>query len=153
MAEFKHIVRIANTDIKGEKKLFIALQRIKGIGASMSNAICHASGIEQEKQAGLLSDAEENRLSEAILHPEQHGIPTWMFNRRNDTETGEEKHILLGDIIYTLDQEKKREMRMRSYKGIRYQARLPVRGQRTRSNFRPNKGKVTIKKKVNVIRK
>jgi ribosomal protein S13 len=28
-----------------------------------------------------------------------------------------------------------------------------VRGQRTKSNFRLNKGKITLKKKVNVIRK
>jgi ribosomal protein S13 len=59
----------------------------------------------------------------------------------------------MGDIDFTLDSDKKREMKARSYKGIRYQAKLPVRGQRTQSNYRPNKGKVTIKKRVTVIRK
>jgi small subunit ribosomal protein S13 len=32
--------------------------------------------------------------------------------------------------------------RIRSYKGVRHSLGLPVRGQRTRSNFRKNKGKV-----------
>jgi len=76
-----------------------------------------------------------------------------MLNRRKDLETGEDKHIIMGDITYTLENDKKREMKLRSYKGIRYPARLTVRGQRTKSNFRLNKGKVTLKKKVNIIRK
>ena len=76
-----------------------------------------------------------------------------MLNRRRDYETGTEKHLLTGDINFTIESDKKREMKMKSYKGVRYQAGLPVRGQRTRSNFRPNKGKVTLKKRVTVIRK
>ncbi len=153
MAEFKHIVRIANTDLKGEKKLVIALQRIKGVSYNFAHAICHAAGISRDKQAGVMTDAEEKRLTEVVLHPEQHGIPTWMLNRRKDPETGADKHLMLGDIGYTLEQDQKREMRMRSYKGVRYPLKLTVRGQRTKSNFRLNKGKVTLKNKVNVIRK
>lgn len=153
MAEFKHIIRVANTDLKGEKPLQIALQRIKGVGFNLAIAICHASGIARTKKAGELSDAEESRLNEVVAHPEHNGLPVWLLNRRKDLETGEDKHLLMGDITYTLDQDKKREMKMRSYKGVRYQANLPVRGQRTRSNYRPQKGKVTIKKKVTVVRK
>lgn len=153
MAEFKHIIRVANTDLKGEKQLQMALQRIKGVGFNLAVAVCHAAGIPRTKRAGELTDAEEKGLNDVVLHPEKHGLPNWMLNRRKDLETGEDKHLLMGDIAYTLDQDKKREMKMRSYKGVRYQANLPVRGQRTRSNYRPNKGKVTIKKKVTVIRK
>jgi len=153
MAEFKHIVRIANTDLKGDKSIIIALQRIKGVGHSFANAICHAAGIAKNKQTGTLSDTEEKRLSDVVLHPDRHGIPTWMFNRRKDYETGEDKHLLLADITYTTEQDQKRETRNKSYKGVRYPLKLTVRGQRTKSNFRLNKGKVTIKKKVNVIRK
>jgi len=45
MAEFKHIIRIANTDLKGEKKLVIALQKIKGVSYNMAAALCHVAGI------------------------------------------------------------------------------------------------------------
>lgn len=150
---FKHIVRVANTDLDGNKKLIIALQKIKGVGQTFAAAVCQAAGISREKKTGDLSDAEEKGLDAVVRKPAEHGIPVWMLNRRLDVETGEDKHLILGDIDYAVDQDKKREMKMRSYKGIRYQAKLPVRGQRTRSNYRPNKGKVTIKKRVNVIRK
>ena len=153
MAEFKHIIRVANTDLKGEKSLIVALQKIKGVSYNMAHAICHCAGINGRKKAGELSDAEEARISDVVLHPERHGIPTWMFNRRKDYETGEEKHLLLADITYAIDQDKRRESRMKSYKGMRYPLNLTVRGQRTKSNFRLNKGKITLKKKVNVIRK
>jgi small subunit ribosomal protein S13 len=153
MAEFKHIIRVANTDLVGEKKLIIALQKIRGVGYNMANAICRAATIPKERRAGDLSDAEEARLSDVVLHPEKHGIPTWMFNRRKDYETGEEKHLLLADIAYATEQDKRRESRMKSYKGVRYPLNLTVRGQRTKSNFRLNKGKITLKKKITVIRK
>jgi small subunit ribosomal protein S13 len=153
MVEFKHIIRVANTDLMGEKKLIIALQKIRGVGYNMANAICRAAAIPKERRAGDLSDAEETRLSDVVLHPEKHGIPTWMFNRRKDYETGEEKHLLLADIAYATEQDKRRESRMKSYKGVRYPLNLTVRGQRTKSNFRLNKGKITLKKKITVIRK
>lgn len=153
MAEFKHIVRIANTDLKGDKQLQMALQRIKGVSFNLAIALAHAAGIPRVKRAGELSDAEEKRLNDVVQHPEKHGLPVWLLNRRNDPETGEDKHLMMGDIAYTLEQDKKREMKSRSYRGQRYQANLPVRGQRTRSNYRPNKGKVTIKKRVTVVRK
>ncbi len=153
MADFRHIVRVANTDLKGEQRLVISLQKIKGVGFTFAAAICHAAGVDKQTRTGELSDAEQQRLDEVVRGPEAHGIPTWMLNRRKDPETGEDKHFILGDIAYSLEGDKKREGRIRSYKGVRYPLGLPVRGQRTRSNFRPNKGKVTLKKKVNVIRK
>jgi small subunit ribosomal protein S13 len=153
MAEFKHIVRIANTDLKGEKRLVIALQRIKGVGFNFANALCHVAGIAPDKRTGEMSDSEEKRLSECVLHPERQGIPVWMLNRRLDYESGENRHLIMADITFVTDNDKKREIRMRSYKGVRYPAKLTVRGQRTKSNFRLNKGKVTIKKKVNILRK
>ena len=42
--------------------------------------------------------------------------------------------------------------KIRSYRGVRHGVGLPVRGQRTKSNFRRNKGKASlgVKKKENV---
>lgn len=153
MAEYKHIIRIVNTDLPGNKQVVIALQKIKGVGHSFAAAVCHAAGIPKQKKAGELTDPEEKRLDEVVRDPMKAGVPVWMLNRQQDYETGEDKHNLMGDIDFSLDQDKKREMKLKSYKGLRYQAKLPVRGQRTRSNYRPNKGKVTLKKRVTVIRK
>lgn len=153
MAEFKHLVRIANTDLKGEKQILFALQKIKGISHSLANAICQVAGVMKTKNAGELSNDEEKKLNEVLLNLTSTEIPNWMLNRRLDYETGEDLHLLGADIKFTVDNDKKREGKIKTYKGIRYQARLPVRGQRTKSNFRPQKGKSTVKKKVTVIRK
>jgi len=153
MAEFKHLVRVVNTDLPGEKQVLFALQKIKGVGHSLANAVCQVAGIQKTKKAGELTSEEEKKLNEILENVTATNIPQWMFNRRNDYETGEDKHLTGADIKFTVDNDKKREGKIKSYKGLRYQARLPVRGQRTKSNFRPQKGKSTVKKKVTVIRK
>ena len=45
-------------------------------------------------------------------------------------------------MSFTQDNDIKMLKKIKSYKGIRHSLGLPVRGQRTRSNFRKNKGKV-----------
>ena len=50
--------------------------------------------------------------------------------------------MLSGDLDYTKDMDIKRMKMIKVYKGMRYAFGLPVRGQRTKSNFRKNKGKV-----------
>ncbi len=151
MAEFKHLVRISNTDVKGEKSILYALKKIKGIGIMFSNMICLNAKVERTKKAGDLTDAEIKALEKEIQNP---NAPSWLLNRRKDQETGEDKHITGSDLIFAVDSDVKDMMKMRSYKGIRHMSRLPVRGQRTKSNFRRNKGKaVPGLKKKGVARK
>ncbi len=65
-----------------------------------------------------------------------------MLNRRRDYETNENKHLVTGDIKFVQDNDIKRLKKIKTYKGVRHILELPVRGQRTKSNFRKNKGKV-----------
>ena len=65
-----------------------------------------------------------------------------MVNRRNDYDTGQNKHLLTGDLQFTVENDIKMMKKMKCYKGVRHILGQPVRGQRTRSNFRRNKGKV-----------
>lgn len=46
--EFRHITRIAETDLNGTLKVTHALLRIKGIGISMANAIVRKGGIDRK---------------------------------------------------------------------------------------------------------
>ena len=108
--EFRHIVRVSNTDIAGEK-------------------------------AGEMSEPDIAKIQAVLDSPINAGLPLWTLNRRKDYETGEDMHLLVNDLTFTKDNDLKRMKKTKSYKGLRHQARLPVRGQRTRSNFRPNKGK------------
>jgi len=134
--EFRLLVRISNVDIEGKKRLCYALNKIKGISYSLANAICQISGIDKFKKIGDLSDAEVKKLNEIIADPIKYKIPIWMLNRRKDYETGQDKHILSGDLDFIKSNDIRRLKKIKCYKGMRHSFGLPVRGQRTRGNFR-----------------
>ncbi len=138
---FKYLVRIAQTDLDGNKKLLIALRKVKGINHMYANMIISISGINPDKKAGNLNDEEVKRLEEAIYDPAKLGAPDWMLNRRKDPETGETKHLLTTDLKFVKENDIKIQRRIKSYVGMRHSFGLPVRGQRTKSNFRKSKGK------------
>ncbi len=140
--DFKHIVRIANVDIPGEEPIRFALTRIKGIGVNFADAVCAVANISKTTKTGNLSDTEIQRLNLAVAEPAKAGIPSWMFNRKKDYETGEDKHLLTGTLHFVQENDLKRLKKVRTLRGFRHQHGLPVRGQRTRSNFRKAKGKV-----------
>ena len=133
---FRLLVRISSVDIDGNKRLCYGLHKIKGVSFSFANAVCQLSGIDKFKKVGELSDAEINKLNDIFENPEKNKVPTWMFNRRKDYETGENKHLLSADLDFTKGNDIRRIRKIKSYKGMRHSAGLPVRGQRTRGNFR-----------------
>lgn len=150
MAEknYKHIVRIANVDVPGEKQVRFALTKIKGVGINFADAVCAATGVNKVEKAGNLSDENVLKLNEILQSPNGK-LPSWMFNRRKDYETGEDKHILTGTLNFVKENDLKRLKKIKTLRGVRHQKGLPVRGQRTRSHFRKNKGKVIgVKKKA-----
>ena len=142
MAEFKHLVRIANTDLEGKKAIVYALKDIKGVGVPLAHAICSALKIDGMKKIGDTTEVDVKRLDDAVKAPSTVGIPAWMLNRRKDPETGQNKHVITNDLIFNKENDIKQMKRIKSYKGVRHSIGQPVRGQRTRSNFRANKGKV-----------
>ena len=48
--EFKHLVRIVNTDLDGNKHISIALKKIKGVGFMFSNMVCSIANIDGRKK-------------------------------------------------------------------------------------------------------
>lgn len=137
----KEIVRIVNTDLKGNKAILIGLTKIKGVGIVFSNAVCKVAKVSRAKKTGLLEPKEIEALNDVLMNPSKHGIPGWMFNRKFDIETGETKHLITSDLTFTQQQDIRRMQKIRSYKGVRHAVGLTVRGQRTKSNSRKNKGK------------
>ena len=143
MAEdVKYIIRVANTDLDGRKHIVSAITKIKGVGAMFANAACNIAGINKSKKAGSLSETEVKHLNEILADPVNFDAPEWMLNRRKDYETGEDKHLITANLAFTIDNDLKRLKKTKSYKGMRHAWKLPVRGQKTKSNFRRNKGKV-----------
>lgn len=144
---FKHIVRVANVDIPGDKKVIMALTKIKGVGINLANAICTVAKVNKSTKTGYLSSDEILSLNKVTA--DFKGIPTWMYNRRKDYETGDNKHLITGTLAFVQDNDLKTLKRIKTYKGVRHIRGLTVRGQRTKSNFRKNKGKVVgVKKKA-----
>mgnify|MGYP001617613395 FL=1 len=140
--ELKYFVRIANTDLDGNRTIGQALTKIKGIGFMFSNAICRAASIDITKKTGYINDSEVSKIDDILKEPSKFNIPSWLFNRKRDPEDNADKHIIGSNLNFTQDNDIKMMKKIKSYKGIRHMLGLPVRGQRTRSNFRRNKGKV-----------
>lgn len=139
------IIRILSQDIEGKMKVYPGLTKIKGISWSLSNAICKKLKIDKNQKIGNLTNEEIKKISEFIKNP---AIPKSIINRKTDLETGKDKHLTGNDLELRTEFDVKKLKKIKSYKGYRHMAGLPVRGQRTRGNFRKNKSKgVGIKKK------
>ena len=144
----ERIVRILSKDIEGKMKIYAGLTKIKGISWSVSNPLCKILKIDKNRTIGSLTAIELARISEFIKNPK---LPEFLFNRLKDFETGENKYLVGGDLELKKEFDIKRLKKIKSYRGIRHAAGLPVRGQRTRSNFRKNRKKAGgIKKKSKV---
>ena len=145
MADFKHLVRVANTDLQGGKPVSHALTGIKGVGPRLALVTCKKLKIDPKIKIGELPEPDVKKINEFLKNPD---LPKWFLNRPVDRETGESKHLLVADLDFQNENDVKRLKMIKAYRGIRHMFHLPSRGQRTKSNFRRNKGKVTgVKRK------
>jgi len=133
---FRHIVRIVDVDVPGELPLSWGLTWIKGVGYSFALAICRVLGYDPRTRVGFLSDEDVAKIEEALRNPEKYGLPQWMFNRRKDYETGRDMHLVGADLIFYARQDIDREIRIRSWRGMRHAMGYKVRGQRTHTTGR-----------------
>ncbi|MEM0473595.1 MAG: 30S ribosomal protein S13 [Candidatus Aenigmatarchaeota archaeon] len=140
------IIRIAGVDMKGDRKIYVSLQRIKGVGPSVANVVCKVAKMDRNRKAGTLTD-EEIKNIEKILSNIKEYVSEWMLNRRKDPETGENYHLITSNLKFTHESDIKKMIERRTYKGVRHAYGLPVRGQRTRSSFRKGKSVGVVRKK------
>jgi small subunit ribosomal protein S13 len=140
------VVRILSKDIEGRTTVYTGLTKINGVSWALSNAICKIAGIDKKRTIGILSEKEIEKIISVVKNPEN--FPKHLLNRRRDLETNSDQHLIGGDLDLKKEFDIKRIKKIRSYKGIRHGAGLPVNGQRTKGNFRSNKIKgMGIKKK------
>lgn len=132
----KGIVRVSGVDVFGDRKVNVALLKVKGVGQSLAKSIVDAAGVEPSVMIGTLTDEQIAKIEEVINNPTAFDIPEFMLNRRRDPFTGETKHVIGNDMIFTLRTDVDNLKKIRCYRGIRHEIGLPCRGQRTRSSFR-----------------
>ena len=135
------------TDMEGTLKTVYALTAIKGISLSLSNAIIKKAGVNPDLRVGFLTEMEIGKIEAVIREPAKYGLPTWLFNRRKDAETGKDSHLLSADLVLRTKMDIDQAKEIRSWRGYRHAYSLKVRGQHTKTTGRAGKA-LGVKKKT-----
>jgi small subunit ribosomal protein S13 len=145
--EYRYILRIMGADVQGTLKTSYAVAEVKGVSASLSNAILKKAGVNPDLRAGFLTDSDVNKIEDVIREPAKYGIPSWMFNRRKDTESGKDTHLISSELLFKIKTDIDGAKAIRSWRGYRHAYSLKVRGQRTKTTGRAGKS-LGVKKKT-----
>ncbi len=126
------MARIAGVDLPAQKRLWIGLTAIYGIGQPRARALCAKAHVDPAKKVKDLTEEEVTRLRQAI----------------------ESEGRVEGDLRKENQMNIRRLIEIQCYRGLRHRRNLPVRGQRTHTNARtrkgPRRGAVAARKKVMV---
>ena len=114
------MVRVVGINIPDNKKLDVSLSYIYGIGRPLAQEIIMKLSLDGTKRAKDLTSAEINKLQEYI--------------DKNMKVEGDLRQIIKSNINLLKE--------IQAYRGIRHMRRLPVHGQRTRTNSRTVRGNV-----------
>ncbi len=144
--EIKGLVRLANSDIKGEKTILYGLAKVHGVGLNFSNAICEVLNLDKNDKIGALDIKKIQEIEEAINNPASKKIPEWLFNRRTDPDSGQTTHLNGPKLKLAKEFDVRKMKKIKSYKGVRHMFNLPVRGQKTKGNFRKGASVGVMKK-------
>ena len=145
--EFRHILRIEGADVAGTLKTVYALTEIKGISISLSNAILRKANINPELRVGFLAESDIEKIENIIKDPTKYNIPIWLFNRRKDSETGQDLHLTTANLVLKTKTDIDLAKEIRSWRGYRHAYSLKVRGQHTKTTGRAGKS-LGVKKKT-----
>ena len=114
------MARLVGVDLPRNKRMIIALTYIYGIGPTRSAKILAACDISQDLRTDDLTEDDIKKLRTEIAN----------YTVEGDLKREESLHI-------------KRLSEISSFRGIRHRKKLPVRGQRTKTNARTRRGKKT----------
>ena len=124
------MARIAGVDLPPQKRLWIGLTAIYGIGRVRAKKLAEKANVDHTKKVRDLTEDETNRLRQEI-----------------EKEGGVE-----GDLRKEIQMNIRRLIEVQAYRGVRHRRNLPVRGQRTHTNARtrkgPRRGAVAAKKQI-----
>lgn len=112
------MARIAGVNVPENKHLEIALTHIYGIGKKTAQDICTNLKLDYSKKISDLSEEQIEKIRTAIT-----------------------EFTVEGDLRRSVSTNIKRLMDLGCYRGIRHRRKLPVNGQRTKTNARTRKGK------------
>lgn len=111
-------MRLLGINIPDNKKVGVALRYLYGIGPTLALRIVEMTKIDANKRAKDLDSVEINKIKEAI--------------EKNFKVEGELRQVIKQNVAMLKE--------MGTYRGNRHMRRLPVRGQRTKTNSRTVRG-------------
>ena len=112
------MARIAGRELPNHKSVMVGLTSIYGIGRNASDKIIKLAGLDPVKKVKDLTEDELAKIREII----------------------EKEFKVEGDLRTEIAMNIKRLIDIGSYRGLRHKQKLPVRGQRTKTNARSWKG-------------
>ena len=125
------MARIVGVDLPKDKRGFVALTYIYGVGRSRALEILEKAGVDPMIKVKDWTDDQIARIRKVVAD-----------------------YTLEGALRTRVQMNIKRLIEIKCYHGIRHQMGLPVRGQRTRTNARTRKGKrKTVPNKKKAVRK
>ena len=111
-------MRVSGVNIPKEKRVVVALTYVYGIGPTTAKKILEQAQVPMSTRTKDLTQDQEDKI-------------------RNLVEKG---HKTEGDLRREVSSNIKRLKDIKSYRGSRHAKRLPVRGQRTKTNSRTPRG-------------
>lgn len=112
------MARIAGVELPKGKRAEVALTYLFGIGRSSAQNILKRAGVDFDVEVDNLTDDELTKIRQII----------------------DKEYKVEGDLKREISADIKRLVDIGCYRGMRHARRLPVRGQRTRTNARVRKG-------------
>lgn len=113
------MARIAGVDLPRNKKVYVALRYLYGVGETGAAKICQKLAIAEHKRVQDLTEDEVNRIREEI-------DKNWQVE---------------GDLRRVEGLNVKRLIEINCFRGQRHRKGLPTRGQRTKTNARTRRGR------------
>lgn len=114
------MARITGVDIPREKRVEVALTYIRGVGPSLAKKILGDVGVSPDTRVKDLTSEQVGRIRDAI---------------------GKGGYRVEGELSAEVALNIKRLKEIGSYRGLRHDRGLPVRGQKTRTNARTRRGR------------
>ena len=112
------MARIHGVSLPKDKKVLIGLSYIYGIGRTLSGKILNIVNVSPDKRVKDLTEDEISKIASII----------------------QESYEIEGSLRRSVASHIRRLIDIGSYRGTRHRKKLPVRGQRTKTNARTRKG-------------
>lgn len=112
-------MRISGITLPDNKRMEIALTAVYGIGRKKALSLLETAKVSADKRPTELTTDEEAKVRELV-----------------------EAQVIEGDLKRTISANVKRLKDIKAYRGSRHARKLPVKGQRTKSNSRTVRGNV-----------